>query len=109
MLYFDNDTHKMRMIVKDTGSFVISIRNYILDEGDTIIFTINTGKELAVPKVQKTITTFQNGKAVVQLSATDTNVPPGDYWYDVQFNGADGRVDTILGPAKFKFEGGITY
>ena len=109
MLYYDNDTKRMRMIVKDTGSFVISIKNYVLDDGDEVIFTINSGKEIATPLLQKIITTFQNGKAVISLSSADTNIEPGNYLYDVQLNTADGRVDTILGPAKFKFEGGITY
>jgi len=49
MLYYDNDTKRMRMIVKDTGSFVISIKNYVLDDGDEVIFTINSGKEIATP------------------------------------------------------------
>ena len=109
MLYFDKDTKKMRMIVKDTGSFAIGLSNYVLDDGDKIIFTVNTEKEKQNPVIQKTITSFQNGRAIVQLSAADTDIEPGNYWYDVQFDGADGRVDTILGPAKFKFEGGITF
>lgn len=109
MIHYNQDTKKMSMIVKDTGSFVLNILNYVLDEGDEVVFTINTGLEIETPIIQKRITEFQNGKAVIQLTAQDTNVEPGDYYYDVQVNGADGRVDTVLGPAKFKFEGGITY
>lgn len=109
MIHYNQDTKKMSMIVKDTGAFVLNILNYVLDEGDEVVFTINTGLEIETPIIQKRITEFQNGKAVIQLTAQDTNVEPGDYYYDVQVNGADGRVDTVLGPAKFKFEGGITY
>lgn len=58
MLYFDKDTKKMRMIVKDTGSFAIRLSNYVLDDGDKIIFTVNTEKEKQNPVIQKTITSF---------------------------------------------------
>jgi len=34
---------------------------------------------------------------------------PGTYYYDIQVNTADGRVDTVLGPAKFKILGGVKY
>ena len=109
MLHFNPDTNKMSMIVKDTGTFTVDIENYVLDEGDEVVFTINTGRELENPIIQKRITTFNNGKAIVSLTTQDTNVEPGDYLYDIQFNSADGRVDTIVGPARFVFEGGITY
>ena len=39
----------------------------------------------------------------IQITNADT------YLYDIQINTADGRVDTIVGPAKFKVIGGITY
>jgi hypothetical protein len=109
MLHFDKDTKKMNMIVKDTGSFALNITNYTLDEGDEVVFTINTERELETPVIQKRVTDFSNGKAVISLTATDTDVAPGNYLYDVQINGADGRVDTVIGPARFKFEGGVTY
>lgn len=109
MLHFDNETKKINMIVKDTGAVVVNIKNYELGDGDEVVFTVNTGLELETPLIQKRITEFYDGKAIVQLESTDTDVEPGDYLYDVQVNGADGRVDTILGPAKFKFEGGVTY
>lgn len=109
MLIFDNDTKKIRMIVKDTGSITVNVANYTLNEGDEVVFTVNTGREIETPVIQKKITTFVDGKAVIQLSAEDTDVAPGNYLYDIQVNGADGRVDTIVGPAKFVFEGGITF
>ena len=52
---------------------------------------------------------FVDNKAIIHLSATDTNLAPGNYYYDVQVNTADGRVDTVLGPAKFKIAGGVKF
>ena len=42
-------------------------------------------------------------------AGADSNLEPGTYWYDIQLNLADGRVDTVVGPAKFKIRGGVTY
>ena len=97
------------MIAKDTGDFVISIDNYLLAEGDTVYFTVNSGLELENPLISKEIKTFTDNKAVVRLTSTDTDLPIGNYYYDIQVNTADGRVDTVLGPAKFKIMGGVKY
>ena len=109
MLKFDNETKKISMIVKDTGSLTLNVENYVLNEGDEVVFTVNKVREDEHPLIQKRVSVFNDGKATIQLSVEDTNVEPGDYLYDIQVNGADGRVDTVVGPAKFKFEGGITY
>ena len=45
-----------------------------------------------------------------ELDPEDTeDVDIGNYYYDVEVNTADGRVDTIIGPAKFKVMGGVKY
>lgn len=109
MLKFDNDTKKISMVVKDTGSLTVNVENYVLNEGDEVVFTVNKTRESEHPLIQKRVQVFDDSKAVIQLTVEDTNVEPGDYLYDIQVNCADGRVDTIVGPARFKFEGGITY
>ena len=109
MLNFDRDTYKITIVRKDTGDLTIALENYILDTGDEVVFTVNSGYDLKHPLIQKRITEFPNDSALVHLSAEDTDLNPGEYLYDVQVNAADGRVDTVLGPAKFKITGGITF
>lgn len=109
MLIYDKDTKAMSIVAKDTGDFVISLDNYLLDEGDRVYFTVNSELEKPEPLIQKIIDTFEDYKAVVRLTTTDTDIPVGSYYYDVEVNTADGRVDTVMGPSKFKVLGGVKY
>lgn len=109
MLNYNTETNMFSMVAKDTGDFVVSIDNYLLDEGDTVYFTLNTELEKETPLVSKAITEFVDNKAIVRLTAEDTNLAPGTYYYDIQVNTADGRIDTVLGPAKFKITGGVKF
>lgn len=109
MLNYNIETQTISMIAKDTGDFVINIENYLLDEGDTVYFTVNKELELENPLIAKEVKEFTDNKAIVKLTAEDTNLAPGTYFYDVQVNTADGRIDTVLGPAKFKIAGGVKY
>jgi hypothetical protein len=109
MLIYDKETKAISIVAKDTGDFVISIDNYLLDEGDRVYFTVNSELEKPEPLIQKEITTFDNNKALVRLTTQDTNIPVGNYYYDIEVNTADGRVDTVAGPSKFKILGGVKY
>lgn len=109
MLNYDKDTYKITMVRKDTGDLTVALENYLLDTGDEVVFTVNTGYDLEHPLIQKRITEFQDHSAFVRLGVDDTDLEPGEYLYDIQVNTADGRVDTVLGPAKFKITGGITF
>ena len=109
MLNYDKDTRTMSVIRKDTGAFVLNIDNYLLDEGDKVYFTVNNELENPEPAIQKEIIVFYDNKAVIQLSSEDTDISVGNYYYDIEVNTADGRVDTVIGPAKFKVVGGVKY
>lgn len=109
MLIFDKETKAMSIIAKDTGDFVISIGNYLLADGDRVYFTVNSELEKPEPLIQKVVDTFIDNKAVIRLTTEDTDIPVGNYYYDVEVNTADGRVDTIMGPSKFKVMGGVKY
>lgn len=109
MLTIDKDTNKITIVTKDTGDLLLSLDNYILDTGDTVVFTVNTEVELENPLIQKTYTEFEGGKCLIRLTTEDTDLAPGNYLYDIQVNTADGRVDTVIGPARFKLVGGVTF
>ena len=109
MLRIDNDTMAISIVAKDTADFVVSFDNYLLDEGDAVYFTVNDELEKANPRIQKKVNEFVNNKAIIHLSSIDTDIPVGTYYYDVEVNTADGRVDTVLGPSKFKILGGVKF
>lgn len=109
MLNYNAETQTISMISKDTGDFVVVVDNYLLDEGDVVYFTVNSALELEKPLISKEVKSFVDNKARFHLTAADTALAPGNYYYDIQINTADGRVDTVLGPAKFKIMGGVKY
>ena len=110
MLVIDKDTYNIKIIAKDTGDFVFELDNYFLADGDEVVFTVAEELENEQFVLQKKITEFNpDGTAMIRLTSEDTNLPIGTYLYDIQINAADGRVDTVIGPAKFKVVGGVTY
>lgn len=109
MFTINQDTKTMTIIKKDTASFDIELDNYMFTVGDEVIFTVNTDVELEEPILQKTVVDFEDGIATVSLTSADTDLDIGTYKYDVQVNTQDGRVDTVIGPAKFVVKGGVTF
>lgn len=109
MLIIDKDTLTIKVIAKDSGDFVLTLDNYLLASGDEVVFTVSEeiGKENYV--IQKRVTEFNDGSVIIFIAPKDTDLPLGEYYYDIQINAADGRVDTVVGPAKFKVIGGVTY
>lgn len=57
----------------------------------TVYFTVNSVDDPSSDSskaIQKTATTFTdatNGRHTFTLTHDDTNITPGEYWYDVQF------------------------
>lgn len=109
MFTIDKETNQMTIVMKDTASFDIAFDNYYLVTGDKVTFTVAKEKESQEPLIQKELTEFEGGRARIQLSADDTNLPKGSYYYDIQVETGDGRIDTVVGPAKFKVLEGVTY
>ena len=109
MFTIDKETNQMTIVMKDTASFDIAFDNYHLVAGDKVTFTVAREKESQNPLIQKVLTEFDGGMARIQLSAEETNLPKGSYYYDIQVETGDGRIDTVVGPAKFKVVEGVTY
>lgn len=109
MFTIDKETNQMTIVMKDTASFDIAFDNYYLVTGDKVTFTVAKEKESQDPLIQKELTEFSGGIARIQLSAEDTDLPKGSYYYDIQVETGDGRIDTVVGPAKFKVLEGVTY
>lgn len=109
MFKIDNETKTMTVIRKDTALFTVSLDNYVLSAGDKLTFTVATALDQITPLAQVNVVDFVAGSASVILNSEDTNMEPGNYLYDVQIITKDGRVDTVMGPAKFKVLGGVTY
>jgi hypothetical protein len=83
MLTIDKDTLAIKIIAKDTGDFVLTLDNYILASGDEVYFTINDAIEKEQYLLQKKIVDFNEGVAVIFLTSDDTDLPIGEYYYDI--------------------------
>ena len=101
MLEFIGSTIKMPR--GDSGEFPVwhedAQGNLIpLVAGDRVAFTVK--RDPSEPDteaiIQKFVTTFVDGKAIVRILPADTKPYPfGRYYYDVEIKLADGTTDTI--------------
>ena len=102
----------LSMIRGDTETLVISCqeedgtpRPFVA--GDKVTMTV--AAPLVPQRLEKTISIFVDGTAVITLTHMDTNdLPPGEYTYDVQLTAADGTVKTIIPPSRFALKGDVT-
>lgn len=99
--------NRIEVIRGDTGILELALDNYKLKDGDKVYFTVKENYE-GERLIFKEVTEFADGKVKFILTSKDTDLKAGMYLYDVQCNLADGRVDTVITPAKFKVLGGVT-
>ena len=79
-------------------------------DGETVYFTVKKSIYTEEILIQKIITTFDNGEALIKLDPSDTaGLDFVDYVYDVQVNLIDGTVATIVKPSTFSVTGEVTY
>ena len=79
----------------DFGELVLTLINYVPEEGDKIVFKM--GKDLNTPIIKKTVPKFIENQISVALLAEDTkNLFPGKYFYVVRLIKPDGTVDTLI-------------
>lgn len=112
MINIDSRNNQISIIQGDTGVIDFVIDNYQLSEGDVVYFTV-VDKDLpkgSEPVIKKKITEFNDGAAAINLLALDTQeLEPKKYFYDIQVNTKDGRVDTVIAPSKFVVMEGISH
>lgn len=91
----DNEAIEVQFIDTETSK-PIDITGY------TVYFTVNTTKrdtnddDAIIRKDVTNHTDPVNGKTVILLSTTDTNLDPRNYYYDVQFKDDDGKIKTVI-------------
>lgn len=70
--------------------------------GDIVYFTVKKSIYDSVKVIQKIITEFADGKAVIPILPADTrDLSFSTYVYDVQINFFDGSVNTVIPPSSF--------
>ena len=103
------------MIRGDTEAIKVSCRNESgvdvhFAEGDTVYFTVKKSTNIEGKTLQKVVTEFTEGVALISIFPEDTReLRIGDYYYDIQLNRANGQVKTIIPPSKFTINAEVTY
>lgn len=101
-MIIDPNTKYMYMTRGDTVAFKADLEDddgepKALVEGDTIYFTVKESARTDEIKVQKIITEFVDGVALITLHPNDTkSLDFKRYRYDIQFTSAEGAVKTII-------------
>ena len=109
------DGNNITMTRGDSETISIFCRNEDLTlapfvTGDIIYFTVKANMHEEIITLQKIITIFTDGKAIVVIAPLDTKeLAFRSYVYDVQLTKADGTVSTIIPPSKFIIGGEVTY
>jgi hypothetical protein len=106
--------NSMSMTRGDSESFTVSYTDagitIPLVAGDTVYFTVKENINTLVIILQKIITEFDSGTAIVEIDHLDTKaIAYGNYYYDIQITTAGGQVKTVITPSKFSITGEITY
>lgn len=103
----------MSMFSGDSEAFFVScMENKIARPfvtGDVVYFTVKKNISNEEKVLQKVITSFVDGKALIELSPADTKeLTPMRYIYDAKIILAGGFQKTVLGPAEFELKAVVT-
>lgn len=78
--------------------------------GDTVYFTVKKSASDTEKVLQKVITTFTDGKALIDILPADTKLlSTKPYIYDIQIVFANGTKKTIINPSVFELTEEVTY
>lgn len=102
------------MIRGDTEAMTVSCtedgvaRSFVT--GDKVYFTVKKTTSATEKVLQKLITTFTDGKALIDITPADTKtLDAKSYFFDIQVIFSNGTVKTVLGPATFELTEEVTY
>jgi len=99
------DSEVMTVSCVDTDGVAIP-----LVTGDIIYFTVKQSTGTLTKELQKVITEFTDGKAIIEIIPSDTKLLNfRQYVYDIQLTKANGTVTTIIPSSKFTIEPEVTY
>ena len=99
------DSEAIKVTVKDTLGNVVP-----LVTGDTIYFTVRDHMMSTTKIIEKIITEFDDGQALITIDPQDTNdLRFAPYVYDIQLTRENGMVKTIVTPSQFLITGEVTY
>ena len=85
----------------DTALIDFILDNHEFVDGDVVYFSVKRSPKDNNYIINKEITNFDGNKTIISLDSNDTRISKGRYWYDIQCNLADGRVDTIINKERF--------
>lgn len=106
--------NSLSMVRGDSESIVVSFEDsnglsIPLVTGDIIYFTVKPSVNTSIKSFQKVVTTFVDGKAVIEILPVDTKTLRfGIYVYDIQLSRSDETVRTIIPASKFKLSAEVT-
>ena len=96
----------------DTARLTVTITNetdgkeYVMQSGDTLAFTVKQNAEAADLSIQKVV----QGSNTFHIEPKDTaHLKFGKYKYDVQLTTASGDVYTVVEPTDFKIAQEVTW
>ena len=96
------------MVRGDDETLTVSITDGTFSTGDIVTFTVRQRVDDPI-LIQKEVTTFQSGKAVIVIAHADTeSLDVGKYVYDIQLM-SGGKITTIVKKSKFTLEEEVTY
>src|SRR5574344_532918 len=105
----------IHMIRGDTEAIEVSCRDESgadipFAEGDIVYFTVKRVTYTEGKILQKIVTEFIDGVALITIFPKDTQeLKPGVYYYDIQWTREDGTVKTIVPVSNFVIDEEITY
>lgn len=107
--------NNMVMVRGDDESFLVSARIKATGvqepfvTGDVVYFTVINSSPDETQVIQKVVTTFTNGKAIIMINEADTKTLAGKHFlYDVQVNKVGLGKKTIVRRAVFELVGEVT-